>query len=134
MYKSSVEKWLEKLGLANSFLVNFTHKRGDGTASVNVNTVARSLRFNLCATWIRPVTKQEIERCAIHEVCHALLGQMTDIVNRGLKKTLQVAEYEERDEEFVVVTLENFIMREIVSHNMPSIRIIPHSQSRPGVS
>jgi hypothetical protein len=113
LYKMLVTKWLTKFGLANSYMVHFTHKPGDGTASVNGNTVGRFLRFNLCSSWRKPVTNEEIDRCAIHEVAHALLGQLIDLHRGSEDKTL--AEYIERDEETVAVTLENFVMNEIVN-------------------
>jgi len=114
MFAAMCRKWLEVLGI-RSYIISFYHKPSDCFAKVRVRVNRRSARFTLAKYWPSAVTPAELERCALHESLHVLMAQLcaealpVDSANDAALP----ANYKriDREEEAVVVTLENVITK-----------------------
>lgn len=111
-----VKLWMSKLGIT-SYITSFERIGKDCSASIHVDPIGRSARFRLSKEWKKPVTEEEIERCAIHEVMHLLMAQVIDSAEHAaaISKSYNVPFHKSliyRDEEAVVVMLENILFKE----------------------
>ena len=106
------EKWLNSFGI-KSYVTSFRRASMSAMATVSVRVNSRSARFKLATSWPEKVLPSLLERCAIHECLHVLTAQL---VAEALPSTTDVqipadSQRVAREEEALVVTLENFIVK-----------------------
>lgn len=79
-FKDECIKWLESFGLAD-WTVTFSCEgeavENNAYASVHFSPDGLNAHINITRDWYdQPVTKNQIQRCALHEVCHILTARL----------------------------------------------------------
>ena len=114
MFKALCEKWLSNFGI-KSYITSFRRAPTRAMAMVNVRVNSRSARFRLANTWPEEVVPSLLERCAIHECLHVLTAQLVaealPVDKANLATIPADRDHVDREEEALVVTLENVITK-----------------------
>lgn len=80
LFKDECIKWLNAFGLTDwSIIFTCSGRAEDGPlAYVNYSHDGLSANINLAKHWFEdePLTKVQIQRCALHEVCHILTARL----------------------------------------------------------
>ncbi len=77
IFKQECNKWIRRFGLTD-WRVNIEHvDLKEDMARFSAGELSeRSVGIGLNINWQTPVTTYELEKCALHEVCHFLLCRM----------------------------------------------------------
>ena len=111
-FEALCDKWLSNLGI-KSYVTSYRRTSMGSLAAVVVRVNTRSARFMLATSWSRAVTMLELEGCALHECLHVLMAQLVAEALPNGVEALYPADpgRVDREEEAVVVTLENVLTR-----------------------
>ena len=114
VFKALCEKWLSNFGI-KSYITSFQRASMSSMTMVNVRVNSRSARFRLANTWSEEVVPSLLERCAVHECLHVLTAQLVaealPVDKANLATIPADSNHVDREEEALVVTLENVIIK-----------------------
>lgn len=99
-FKDECIKWLDAFGLAD-WTVVFTCEGSvehDGAlAGVWFSPDGLNAQINISKDWVdQPVTKIQIQRCALHEVCHILTARMEILASERFITQKEIVEESEK--------------------------------------
>ena len=83
LFKAECIKWNDAFGLKD-WDVCFSHDDRGTLATCYSNAMTMRCELNLSTEWVGyeegDITDEEIKRVALHEVCHQLFAELTDMV------------------------------------------------------
>jgi len=106
-FKKEAEYWLEYFGLSD-WEVRYSSKelevsRGD----CSVNIIGKTCNIRLSSKWEYEPARNEVKKCAFHEVCELLLCQLGVLATWGHSNDIVTEQLH-----YVIRTLENTIFKE----------------------
>ena len=106
-FKKEAEYWQKYFGLINWDFF-YDHNKNDGSrASIFANVQGRNVTFLLATEWNYPAEKNEVKRCAFHEVCELMLLGLGALAEHGYSRV--VVDTRTHD---IIRRLENTIFKE----------------------